>query len=291
MPQLVTPLINDVDYGEPVTVPIPCLTTPLSVLFDTGESFAVFGEAGAGKTTTLQVYSKNRNTKHPDKITLFIALAQLITPEFRRRHKITNAVLSQDPENTRVSDGLKSFIDIYLQEKGFNATFDEILSSAKDVVVLLDGVDEVIEILPEVPAAVREMSLLFPHVQFIISSRLSGEYVWHVPFHAVTIRPFTTEQRDFFIKAWFIGEANVEKGDEVIVHLRTHKEVGEVIRNPLLATVLCVLAENDVPLPDREIRLYQERTELYVGRYDSTQKGLDKLIKKYKIFNVLISPA
>jgi hypothetical protein len=36
----------------------------------------------------------------------------------------------------------------------------------------------------------------------------------------------------------------------------------------LLATTLCTIAEHDVPLPESEIRLYEERMRLMLGHYD-----------------------
>lgn len=42
----------------------------------------------------------------------------------------------------------------------------------------------------------------------------------------------------------------------------------EIIRNPLLATTLCVLAKNEIELPNTEITLYDERLKLLTGYYD-----------------------
>jgi hypothetical protein len=68
---------------------------------------------------------------------------------------------------------------------------------------------------------------------------------------------------------WFEG---LDKGDEYVGnirhHLTRHPEVTAVVRNPLLATTLCTLAEHDVPLPESEVRLYEERMRLLLGHYD-----------------------
>ena len=49
-----------------------------------------------------------------------------------------------------------------------------------------------------------------------------------------------------------------------------------MVRNPLLATAMCVLQAHNVPLPTSEIRLYQEWLSLLVGVYD-THKSVHRL--------------
>jgi len=65
-------------------------------------------------------------------------------------------------------------------------------------------------------------------------------------------------------------------------HIKTNTEIGEIVRTPLLTTVLCVLAEFKIPLPDSEIRLYEERMNLLLGHYD-TYKGIDRITISVKI--------
>lgn len=47
--------------------------------------------------------------------------------------------------------------------------------------------------------------------------------------------------------------------------------MSKIIRNPLLTTTLCVLAENGLSLPTTEIRLYEERLKLFTGYYDNVK--------------------
>jgi len=90
----------------------------------------------------------------------------------------------------------------------------------------------------------------------------------------VTLLPFTPKQRDHFIQSWFA--ANNTGAIQILKHISKHRELDEIIRNPLLATILCVLKENGVPLPDNELRLYEERMRLLLGDYD-VQKGVRRL--------------
>ncbi|MEO5913071.1 MAG: hypothetical protein ABIS50_02485 [Luteolibacter sp.] len=68
-------LIPDLPTSERLHRPI--LRVPLSTLFETRKNFAVFGEAGAGKTTSLQRFSQTQNSSQGSRLTLFIPLSEL----------------------------------------------------------------------------------------------------------------------------------------------------------------------------------------------------------------------
>jgi hypothetical protein len=138
------------------------------------------------------------------------------------------------------------------------------------VVLLVDGVDEVIRSAPWILDAIRSIAVRFPGMQVVTSSRMSGEYLEQIPFVALTLLPFTDKQRDQFIRQWFLQDA--EEGSlhiqRIQDHLTKHRKIGDIVRSPLLATMLCVLEENKVPLPDSEIKLYSSRLSLLLGYYD-----------------------
>ncbi len=141
--------------------------------------------------------------------------------------------------------------------------------------LLLDGIDEAIKSAPWILEKIREFAQTFPAVQVVTSSRVSGTYVAELPFFSIRLLPFRTEQRDAFIASWF---ANTPGDDSLRIqaHLEQNHEVAEITKSPLLATVLCILQEASVPLPETELRLYQERMNLLLGAYD-TQRGFRRL--------------
>src|SRR5258708_1084364 len=142
-------------------------------------------------------------------------------------------------------------------------------------VLLLDGVDEAIRRAPWILHAMKSLGHRFPKVQVITSSRVSGSYLEALPYLAVTLLPFTDEQRDRFIHSWFhSGEATHVA--RIMQHLGSNPSVGELVRNPLLATVMCVLEEHSISLPDSEYRLYEERFHLLLGQYD-LHKGVSRI--------------
>jgi hypothetical protein len=102
-----------------------------------------------------------------------------------------------------------------------------------------------------------------------------------MPFLGITLLPFTDEQRERFIRGWFStpGDRRVSL---ILNHLSGSPQVAELVRNPLLATILCVLAEHEVPLPDTEVRLYEERFRLLLGEYD-VYKGTTRLRSRRQV--------
>lgn len=120
------------------------------------------------------------------------------------------------------------------------------------------------------PNLIKDFSESYSKIQIIISSRYYGEYINQIPFFSVTLLPFTNNQRIEFIKKWF-EEGDIFIKNNVIEHLQQNEEISKIIRNPLLTTTLCVLAENGLSLPTTEIRLYEERLKLFTGYYDNVK--------------------
>ena len=106
-----------------------------------------------------------------------------------------------------------------------------------------------------------------PKVQIISSSRIVEKLVDHMPFFAVTLLPFTDEQQSQFFDLWFGGSSS-DRRRRIARHLGASEEIRNIVRSPLLATILCVLAERDIELPNSEIHLYEERMKLLTGYYD-----------------------
>jgi len=71
--ELVNSIVQGVDTDNRTR---PALRIPLRVLFETRMNFSILGEAGAGKTTSLERYEKSEKSKD-DRTTIFIPLSEL----------------------------------------------------------------------------------------------------------------------------------------------------------------------------------------------------------------------
>ena len=237
------------------------LSVPLHTIFDTRHNFAILGDAGAGKTTSLQMYAKRRSENAgEEELILFVPLARVFAALEKERIK---------PKGSTPVQLLEYGIISHLRILGLDIIPTEFLLilQTKQVVFLLDGIDEVIKQASWILEAINGLRMRYLNAQIIVSSRMSGDYLDKIPFFGITLLPFTDKQRERFIRGWF-NEQSKSKVTCILKHINKFKELGEILRSPLLATILCVLAEHNIPLPDSEIRLYDERMRLLLGHYD-----------------------
>jgi predicted NACHT family NTPase len=252
---------------------------PLDQVFDTGVNVIVLGEAGAGKTTSLQMYAEHRQENN-SKLIIPIPLA----------HAIQNYI--KQGMNSEQNADFEECIATYLNQMGIPISIEEFkyTLTKENIILLLDGLDEAIKSAPWLTNKIALLSEKHKsNVQIIVSSRTSGGYVNDIPFLTVTLLPFTLEQRNKFIEKWF-GEEEKEVIGKIKKHLSENNAISDIVKNPLLITTLCVLAKHDVPLPNTEIKLYEHRIELLTGYYDSvkninsrissTPQILEKLARK-----------
>lgn len=237
---------------------------PMREVFATGIDCAVYGEAGAGKSTTLFKYaSEASHADETDEITLFLPLTRLLA----------NLRVVGDNETISPLEKLEIEIASFINTKK-NITNEEVmsfLSKKRRVIFIFDGVDEVIKTAPWVVDAVQALRDSYKNSQVILSARSSGRYLDNTTYLGLTILPFSDEQVESFVRGWFKLQHDI--ADAVLAHLAATTTLAEIVRNPLLATVLCVLAENKVPLPAGELSLYAERMKLLLGHYDIHKKS------------------
>lgn len=243
------------------TLQLPRLRIGLNKVLDTGLSLVIKGEAGAGKTTSLQMYAKYfYDLEYKDKLLMYIPLATVFS-------RISADEISKSLGEKNVIDSLiKYFNSEGVKISAFD--FKEILSSKKEVTILFDGLDEIHKNFPWFASTIQNFSEQFPHVQCVISARSGGKEAESLPFFFISLLPFSEDQQNKFIYNWLESRKKVDLVPAVLAHLAANQEVREVVKNPLLATIFCVLAENSVPLPDTEVAIYNERLRLLLGDYD-----------------------
>lgn len=231
-------------------------------LFQTRNSFVLYGEAGAGKSTTLQTYTRKLISDVPSRLVYYIPLS-----------KAFNSVASQVVDDVDYGNKIVEAIIKYLETIGIStncAIFAEQLKGG-NCILILDGIDEVIEKVPWIIKGITTICERFPKSQMLLSSRLTGNYIDQIPFFSLTLLPFTDPQRHKFFTLWLNDQSKVVRLEQ---HLSENPELNEIVRNPLLATLLCSLADHEAPLPDNEIKIYEERMNLLLGLYDIHKKSV-----------------
>lgn len=247
-------------------------------LFDTGMNVVLYGDAGAGKTTTLDMYAmKIAESSQQEWLPLYLPLTKIVGS-------------SSAEKQTASCDALTILEDEIVKYFNTNnlattkADFRNMLSKKSRVIFLLDGVDEVIRNTPWIVEAITKLQQSYTNSQLIISSRISGSHLDHINFLKLTLLPFDNEQLFKFISAWF--DTDNDKVDLIKKHLSNNTQILNIVRTPLLATILCVLAENNVPLPTGELSLFKERLKLLLGHYD-IHKGIKRQKSHHDLLEIV----
>ncbi|SDL37507.1 NACHT domain-containing protein [Maridesulfovibrio ferrireducens] len=238
----------------------PIMKISIHDVFNTKADLLVLGDAGAGKTTSLQMFArKSHQSKLNNELTLYLPLAKIFYGH-------------QNYENNLTVKTFISQIASYFKSESISANYADLCSlfSKCECTLLLDGVDEVVKKSKGILEAVKKFKKKYSKTNVIISSR-TGNYANEIEFLGVYLLPFSEGQRNCFIKAWFSGK-EIDRSDIIIDHLSENSCLSELVRSPLLTTILCVLAESETPLPVNEIELYGERMRLLLGQYDIHKK-------------------
>ncbi|WP_434585368.1 NACHT domain-containing protein [Klebsiella sp. R390] len=234
------------------------LSTSPFRLFDCQHDIAVYGSAGAGKTTTLQMYAR--------KLELEGNRGYIYLPLNRFLNKVDMNIESK----SKNYDILMSMILISKSLEPVRENIEKLeihLRSKKRNKIILDGLDEAYVKFPGIIEAINFFKSKFDNIQLIISSRDCVSYLSEINFLGITLMPFSEPQLYSFIQAWF-KDKNQALSEVMIDNIKA-KKISDIIRTPLLATLLCDLAEKGIDIPSSESEIFTKRLELLCGSYDT----------------------
>ncbi len=239
-------------------------------VFDTGRNVAVYGDAGAGKSTTLHMYVKSRlqRTSRLDKESVV----------FLPINRVMNAKAASgfdeesDLARSQFVQALIKCALIYICVDPSARSLNEFLGwvgTRSRVVFIIDGLDEAITHNRWLLNAINLIPSVIPNAQVILSSRDCIAEISDVAFLGITLMPFTQTQLKRFIEGW-----SRKSGKELWTSIEG-KELVEVAKNPLLATIVCSLHEHGLSIPLNEPDVYRKKIALLCGEYDDA-KGVSR---------------
>jgi len=240
-------------------------------IFDSGCNIAVYGEAGAGKSTTLYVYAeKLYKNKSVYEEVLFIPLNRITSKLGKATQDEKNSII--DP-----TSNFNSLINAFLLYKDIAVSAEnrqwiiKALTEKNKVVIIIDALDESANEAGWIIPALSEIPQVLRNAQVITSSRNCVTFIKNIEFLGITLLPFNKEQLRRFIFGWLNDESQKQELWQSI----QEKELFEVAKNPLLATIICTLHENGIPIPENEPDVYRRKIELLCGLYDQS-KGIKR---------------
>lgn len=139
--------------------------------------------------------------------------------------------------------------------------------------LILDSIDEAIVQDKWIIEQLISFSNLYEKCQIITSSRFTVAEVSNLNFTNISLLPFNEQQKREFFNKWFNMDSTMV--DPLMSHLKVHKELNNIITNPLSATIMATLQEKSVDLPTSESSLYCKRFELLSGVFDKF-KGINR---------------
>ena len=215
----------------------------------------LLGDAGSGKTTNLQVHANTLYENGFEGIVFYSSLNELC------QYKKNEACLF-------------NLIASYMLDVGIQKSPQEIIESIKNqnCVIILDSIDEAISTYPWVIDSLSTFAKEIKHGKIITSSRYTVEEISELNFLSLSLCPFNEKQKEQFFNKWF---ADTDESRHIIEHLKNNPKLSDVVTNPLSATILATLKENNIPLPTTEASLYQKRFELLSGMFDRF-KGVNR---------------
>lgn len=216
---------------------------------------AVLGDPGAGKTTMLRYLGFTAATEQT--LPIFVELRRLV----------------------RADGGLLDYVNaLWLErygEQGAAELVDHALVSGT-AVLLIDGLDEVLggESADEADATyqrvVQEIDRLaarYPNARIAVTCRRAGWRGQLPTFRTLEVLDFDDSQIDQFIQNWF--EDDQEKAHDLTLAMRRSSRIQTLSANPLLLSLIAIVFESDLELPERRSKLYARTIEVLLSEWDS----------------------
>tara|TARA_Y100000588_G_scaffold88459_1_gene94591 strand:+ start:822 stop:3602 length:2781 start_codon:yes stop_codon:yes gene_type:complete len=235
-------------------------------VFYTGKDVAIYGGAGVGKTTTLEMFFKYYEESINGKKIIFCSL-----------NRVVQSLSDLNIQKRCASDTKPEYLNhvifsIVLSSYGLDVNRDNINRIEpyllSGVVLVFDGLDEIVTEYPIVLDAMNNFKNNYEKTQWIISSRDCVSYLKEINFLGITLLPFTPIQLKNFIYGWFNSSPKAVKLWSEISGAELH----ENLLTPLVATILCTLVEKGIKAPSNESEIYSERLSLLLGKYDANKK-------------------
>ncbi|AFZ00184.1 NACHT domain-containing protein [Calothrix sp. PCC 6303] len=237
---------------------------------ETYSKLRVLGKPGVGKTTFLQhlAIQCNRGIFAANLVPVFIVLRNFV-------------------EESRISGefSLLSYIRSYfLTSRILDPSTIETLLQAGRVLVLLDGMDEVLN--QESNAVLREIRRFSDKYHkniFVATCRTAAQKLTIRGFTDVEVAPFTQEQITTFARKWFAvfsktgNQAGQVQSGKFIqkLDLPENWQFRQLVITPLFLHLACWVFHGQEKFPTKRTDFYKQGLDLLLGKWDEA-RGVER---------------
>jgi len=247
----------------------------------------VLGEPGAGKTTWARQLSWLLAARKVSPESL--GLPPGIQPVLLRLRNLEPGMITKDSEPV---EALKAFLRKETSSKGTATGLEDPTNALWDhsggLLWILDGLDEVVDpgLRAVVSGWIRKTLPQRTHDRFVVTSRFQGYHDDNVKLHSgfveFHVAGLSDAQVDHFINRWFdaahqrmLGATDKARQkaladrQSLSAVLKTAPyqapSMREMVTNPLLLTILCVVYHEEHNLPTARAELYQHCVRVLLG--------------------------
>ncbi|MBI3757831.1 MAG: HEAT repeat domain-containing protein [Deltaproteobacteria bacterium] len=268
-------------------------TLSLTEALRRNQCLAVIGAPGSGKTTLLKYLAlsfarrqaRERLELTEDRLPILVYLRDF------------GPFLNAAPQQEDGAALLLRFLAEQYQKTAAYLNLPEDFFSrqleAGHCIVLFDGLDEVIDPLKR-SRVIDMIASLASHDRgnrFVVTSRPRGyegdvQQRLSLLYAECTIRDFDDDDMRAFTRAWYTAvtidrrgdtiaarETAVTQAEDLLHAIRADERVKALAHNPLLLSVLAMVHQRGVGLPQRRAELYDECTDMLLGYWDQTKGG------------------
>jgi HEAT repeat protein len=148
--------------------------------------------------------------------------------------------------------------------------------------LLLDGLDEVLggttseevqATYNRVIAEINRLATRFPEAPIAVTCRRAGWRGGLTAFQSLEVLDFSWEQIQRFVSNWFI--TNPTKADGLRQALTANLRMQTLSSKPLILSLIAIVYEGDLELPERRAELYNRCVEVLVREWD-THRGIKR---------------
>ncbi len=241
----------------------------------------IVGDPGAGKTTLLKyLVLMLADGKYPDLADLPIHVELNAFASSEERDVLDYAAHRWEERYAFPQTEARSYMNTMLRDG--------------KAILLLDALDETV--MGEQPAqadasyqkvweAIMRLATRYPSACIVVTARKAG-YQQHRPldgFTVVEVMDFQRKDIRQFVDNWFRSMqegARVASATDLIARLNRNPRIQALAANPLLLSLIVLVYEAQLDLPDRRAELYRECVDVLLAKWDAKRN-----IRRRRSFN------